>query len=150
GRAIEPLVLVDYALGIVERLEVGAREHTGPGGVGTRTDDVACIDQILIGEHVVGVGLRIAPGGDAVGEVGEESPVLEVENATANFAPVRVDVDEAGHDGGAAEVDDFGTVRNGDLAVLADGSNAVVFHHDIGIGNDVVAMHGDDLRSAQD
>jgi hypothetical protein len=40
--------------------------------------------------------LRIATSSYAVGEVGEEAPILKIEDATADFGPVRVNIDKAG------------------------------------------------------
>src|SRR5262249_3319498 len=100
-------------------------------------------------EHVVGGGLRVAAGGNAVGEIREEAPVLKIENAAANFEPVRMDVNETGNDGFAGDVDDLGAGGHVDAAGFADGDNTVVFDDDIGVFKNVIAMHGDDPRAAQ-
>ena len=69
----------------------------GPGRERPRAGQLADVDQVLICEHVVRAGLRVAPGRHAVGEIGEEAPRLQVEHRVAH-APVGVGIDEAGHD----------------------------------------------------
>src|SRR5215472_3295859 len=149
GGAIELAVAADDIVGVVERLEVGVRENAGAGGVRTRADDFAGVDHVLVGEHVVGGGLRVAACSNAIGEIGEEGPVLEIENAAADLEPVRVNVNETGDDGLAGDVDDFRRGGNGDAAGFADGDDAIVFHYDVGVFEHVVTVHGDDARAAQ-
>ncbi len=107
-RAVVLLVSGDDGLDVFGRLEVVIGEHTRPGRKRTRADKFAGLDQILIGEHVVRAGLRVAAGRHAVGEVGKKTPVLHVEHPALNFRPVRVRVDEARDDGIAGHVDDLG------------------------------------------
>ena len=97
-RAVILLVLGHHGLDVLGRLEVGVGEHAGPRREGARADQLAGLDEVLVGEHVVGHRLRVAAGGHAVGEVGEEAPVAQVEHAAADLGPVGVGVDEAGHD----------------------------------------------------
>ncbi len=130
-------------------MEVGVGEYSGPGRVGPGSDDLADIDQILVGKHVVGVSLRIPAGSHAIGEVGEEAPVLKIKNAAADFSPVRMNVDEAGNDGGAGQIDHLGIRWNGNSTVFPDGSDTVIFHDNVGVGDDVIAVHGNYLRAAQ-
>jgi len=125
-------------------------KNAGSGGVRAGADDVASVDQILVGEHVVGGGLGITAGSDAVGEVGEEAPVLKVEDAAADFGPVGVNVDEAGNDGFAGDVDDFGVGGDCEAAGFADGDDAIVFDEDVGVFEDVIAVHGDDASATED
>ena len=89
-RAVVLLVPRDHPFDLLGRLEVGVGEDARPGREGARADQLAGLDQVLIGEHVVGAGLRVAAGGHAVGEVGEEAPVLQVEHAAADLGPVGV------------------------------------------------------------
>src|SRR5882672_7617528 len=96
--AVELLIARNYGAGVVEGLEVGVGEDARSGGVSARAKNVAGVDEVLIGEHVVSGGLRIAARSDAVGQVGEEAPVLRVHHRAADFVPVRMDVDEAGDD----------------------------------------------------
>src|SRR6516165_8853899 len=149
GGPIELPVAANDVVSVVERAKVGVGKHAGTGGVGPRADDVASVDQILIGEHVVGGGLRIAPSGNAVGEVGEETPVFEIEHTATDFRPMRVDVDEARNDCLSRNVDDLGAGGNWAAVTLADGNDAVVFDEDVGVFKYFIAVHGDDTRAAQ-
>ena len=66
------------------RLEVGVGKDPGSGGKGAGANQVASVNQILIGEHVVSTRLWVAAGRDPVSEVGEEAPGLEIENGMAH------------------------------------------------------------------
>ena len=90
------LVAGDHRLGLLGRLEVRVGEDPRAGRERPRADQLARLDQVLVGEHVVGAGLRVAAGGHAVGEVGEEAPVLEVEHARRISVQCGMGVDEAG------------------------------------------------------
>ena len=112
-RAVILLVAGNHGFGVFGRLEVVVGENARPGREGTRADQFAGLDQILISEHVVSAGLRVAAGGHAIGEVGEETPVLHIEHPAPNLRPVRVRVDEARNDRIARHIDDLGSL--GDL-----------------------------------
>ena len=118
-RAVVLLVPGDDPLDLLGRLEIGVGEDAGPGREGARADQLAGLDEVLIGEHVVRAGLRVAAGGHAVGEVGEEAPVLQVEHAAADLRPVGVGVDEAGHDRRPRDVDDLRPLGDLDRALRA-------------------------------
>ena len=45
-----------------------------------RAGQLSNIDQVLIREHVVRAGLRVAAGGHAIGEIREEAPCLQVKD----------------------------------------------------------------------
>ena len=97
-RAVVLLVPGDHRFDVLGRLEIVVGEDARPGREGPRADQLAGLDQVLVGEHVVRARLRVAAGGHAVGEVGEEAPVLHVEHAVADLGPVGMGVDEAGDD----------------------------------------------------
>src|SRR5260370_20515945 len=70
-------------------------ENAGAGKKSALAENVAAIDEILIGKHVVRAGLHVQPGGDAVSQAREEGPVLSVKNAAADFGPLPAGVAEA-------------------------------------------------------
>src|SRR5208283_3445945 len=108
----------------------------------------SAIGEILIREHIVGTGLHIQARGYAVSHVGQERPVLHVENAAANLKPVGVGIDEAGHDGLALNVEHPSSGRN--AAAFSDALDAVVFNHDVGVGDHFRVLQGDDGCATQD
>ena len=147
--AVVLLVFRDHVLDVVERLEVGVGENARASRVGARADHLARVHQVLVGEHIVGAGLRVAAGRHSEGEVCEEAPVLHVEHPAADLEPVGMDIHEAGKDGGPRNIHDFGARRHRHCSVTAEGGDAVVFHHDVGVRNDFVSAHRDNLRAAQ-
>ncbi len=69
---VRPVVLLvarNHGQRVLIRLKIVAGEDARTSGIGARPQNVAGVDQVLIGEHVVGAGLRIAAGGNSVGQV---------------------------------------------------------------------------------
>ena len=128
-------------------LEVVVGENAGPGRKRAQPENISGVHQILVGEHVVGSGLHIQPGGDAVSEIRKERPVLSIENAAADFEPVRVGIDKSRGDGFPAHVKHFGAGWN--AAPGADARDAIVFDDHVGVLEHFVALHGDNRRAAQ-
>ena len=129
-RTVILLVAGDDAVDLVGRLEIVVGEDARSGREGPRADQIAGFDQVLVGEHVVRAGLGVAAGGHAVGEVGEEAPVLHVEHPATDLHPMGVGVDEAGHDRRSRDVDDLGALGDLDRALGPDSHDPVVGHHD--------------------
>ena len=88
----------------VETLDVVLREDAGAGGVEARADQRAGLHQVGVGENVGRRRLRIALRRDAVRETRHELRDLIAVHAPAEPV-VRVNVDEAGNDRLAADVD---------------------------------------------
>ncbi len=104
---VELAVALERVAHVVEAgerlLEVGA-EDAGPGVIDARTDQLSSLHLVGVGEHVGGVGLRIAHRGDAVGEIGQILPDLGLVDAEGGPG-MGVDVHESGNDGLARGVD---------------------------------------------
>ena len=72
---------------------------------------------------------------------------MRVQNAAADFGPVRVGVNKAGHNGLPGHVEHFGASWNG--ALCADALDAIVFDDDVRILQNFIAFHRHHGRAAQ-
>ena len=123
-------------------LDVGA-EDARSGVIDPRAEQIARLDLVGVGQHVRGVGLRIADRGDAIGEVGEVLPDLGLVDSEGGPG-MGVDVHESRNDGLAGSVDGLRRRRTGAPVRGRHADNAVVGHHDIALLDDLVALHADD------
>src|ERR1700761_266112 len=95
-------------------------KHARPGGIRPWTDHLAGVYQVLIREGVVTEGLRISARRHPVSQIGEERPALEIEHIATNLHPMRMDVDDARHDGRAIDLNRFCSGGNLERAGRAD------------------------------
>lgn len=116
---------------LVLRVDHVLPKDSGAGRVHARPDQLARADPVGVAEHVGGAGLRVARGGDAVGQVRQVGPDVGAMQI-ARGAHVGVRVDEAGHNGLARDIDDAGVGGDVQGAGGAYRGDAIVVHHDIG------------------
>src|SRR5262249_30702308 len=128
-------------------LEVIVGENARACGKRAKANDAATVYQVLIREHVVRAGLDVQTGRHAVGKIGEESPVLRVQNASPDFRPMRVRINEAGSDRFSTDVKNLRASRS--AASGAHTLDAIVFDDDVCVFQDFIAFHRDDSRAAQ-
>ncbi len=148
-RAVVVLVALQVGERGLVRLEVVAREDAGPDHERALAEALARLDQVLVREVVVGRRLHVQARGDAIGEIGDEAPVLRLEHVVGPELPVRVRVHEAWHDVLAAHVDLARAGGNPDPTRRTHGRDAVIGHEDVGVPDDLLSLHRDDRRVAQ-
>ena len=135
---------------VVDRADVRGRERrSGAGGENAWSNEVARLDHVFVRQHVRRRRLWIARRRHAIREVDE---ILE--RLRAVHAPrrphVRVNVDIAGENRLAGDVDDLGTRRNVDFPLRTNGDDAVVLHDDIALGDHFVrTLHRENACAAQ-
>ena len=101
------------------------------------------------GEDFRGVVRRIVQRGHAERQRGVVDPALLRNDFVGAHRSVPVDVDDAGHDGLAGDVDDLRVRGNGGARARTDGGDAIAVDDDGAVVDDVVAVHGDDARASQ-
>ena len=72
---------------------------------------------------------------------------MGIQDAAANFSPMRMSINKAGHDRLACHVEHFCPGRN--RALWSDALDAVVFHHNIRILQDFITLHRHDGSAPQ-
>ena len=144
--------IVGVALEGVARLVLGVDavlpEDARAGGVDAGAEHRPRAHHVGVRQHLGVAGLRVARGGDAVGEVRQVRPHVGAVQLAAR-AQVRVGVDEAGDDGAPRQVDDGGPGRHVHLAARPHRLDARPAHHDVGVVDDLLAVHSDGARAAQ-
>src|SRR5580700_8659450 len=142
-RSVVVLIAADNFFRFLLGLKVICREDARPGGISSRPDHLSRIREVLVSKHVTRVGLGITAGGNTVSKTCQEVPVFEVQNASPNIEPVRVNVDEARDNRVSPNVKYFGPCGYSDRAACANGLNPIVLDDDVGGTQYFVAAHSD-------
>src|SRR5580698_1741234 len=104
-------------------------EDRGSSGEDVWPGHHACIEQVLIREHVDRERRGIEYGGYAIGKRGEETGICEAKLAAAHIGQVQVNVSEAGQHVFAGDVARGSSVWNGHSATRTNGRDAIVDNH---------------------
>ena len=107
------------------------------------------LDLLGLGEDVERGRRRVVDGRHAVGEVGEVLPLGLGEELEGRVVEMGVGVDQPGDDGLARAVEALRARRDRRRARRADRRDAVARDEDVGVLEDLVALHRDDARAAQ-
>ena len=125
------------------------RKDARTRGEDARPKDGARLDEIRVGEHVVGRALRVPCGSDAIRKIGKILPHLRLVNS-AGRPHVSMHIDKAGHDRRPRHIHNLCPRRYGDLSLRSERRDSVVGNNDIAPLEDLAPLHRDDARAAED
>ena len=117
-------------------------EDARAGRVDARPEYRAGAHHVRVRKDFRVAGLGIAGGGHAVGQVGQVGPHVGAVQFVAR-PQVGVGVHEARHDGAPGHVDHHGAIGNHHRPGRTHRFDPVVAHHDVGVFDHLVAVHGD-------
>src|SRR5690606_23022910 len=116
---------------------------------GTGPQHHAGVDHVLISKDVDGERLHIESRCDAVSEIHEEIPMIQLEDLAANLEPVSVRIDESRHHEFSGNVAHDRASRHIDIASRPNASDLVVHDHNVRVPQNFIASHRNDGCTSQ-